>query len=111
MTRNSPVLGFERVSAADLVPGELRSVSFGSAARICLGNAAGELFAVADRCPHSDFPMSKGTIVDDKFIECGWHGTQFDCRNGDVVQGPADDPIRTYDVRVADGAVWVRNKP
>jgi nitrite reductase/ring-hydroxylating ferredoxin subunit len=103
--------GFLSVGAADLAPGELRSVRFGPGARVCLGNAGGELFAVADTCPHSEFPMSKGTIVDDKFIECGWHGAQFDCRNGDVVQGPADEPIRTYDVRIADGTVWVRTKP
>ena len=41
-------------------------------------------------------------------MPCAWHGAAFDIRTGDAVQLPAVEPVRTFEVRVEDGRVWVR---
>jgi len=92
---------FERVTDDSLATGELR------AARLCVGNADGQLFAVRDECPHSAFPLSNGTLLPGARLECGWHGAQFDCRTGAVLEGPADDPLVRYEVRATDGGIFV----
>lgn len=99
--------GFERVADISDVPaGTLLSVQHGRE-RICLFNHGGRIGAVTDLCTHQAFPMSEGTLEADGTIECAWHGARFDCISGEVRQGPADDPLAVYEVRVQDGGVWV----
>lgn len=101
------VAGFERVArAADLPEGTLLSASYGRG-RVCLFNHAGQIGATADLCTHQAFSMAEGTLAADGTIECAWHGARFDCRSGEVRQGPADEPLAVYDVRVQDGDIWV----
>ena len=101
------VAGFERVArVADLPEGALRSAAFGRS-RVCLFNHRGQIGATAELCTHQAFPMSDGTLAADGTIECAWHGARFDCRTGEVREGPADEPLTIYDVRVLDGDVWV----
>ncbi len=98
---------FERLTDATLASGELRAERLSDGTPICVGNADGQLFAVRNECPHSAFPLSSGTLLPGARLECGWHGAQFDCRTGAVLEGPADDPLIRYDVHVADGGVFV----
>ncbi len=100
---------YERVAEDDLAVGELRPVLLADGTKLCLGNADGELFAVRDCCPHAEFPLSDGEIEGTELV-CAWHGARFDCANGDVIKGPADEPLALYPVRIADGAIWVRNE-
>ena len=105
--RPGPDAVFERVaSAADLPPGALLPAQRGSE-RICLFNHGGHIGAIADQCTHQAFPMSEGTLAPDGTIECAWHGARFDCVSGEVRQGPADEPLTLYEVRVENGDVWV----
>lgn len=103
--------GFVRagdLGAADLAPGELRAVTLDSGERLCVGNHAGELFAVHDVCTHAEFPLSEGALYANGELECCFHGAKFDCRSGEVLRGPAEEPVATWEVRVMDGTVWVR---
>ncbi len=99
---------FERLSAADLEPGELRGVQFANGTKVCIGNADGTLFAVRDKCPHAEFPLSDGEL-DGRTLVCAWHGARFDCASGDVISGPADEPLALLEHQLTDGAVWVRD--
>jgi 3-phenylpropionate/trans-cinnamate dioxygenase ferredoxin subunit len=100
--------GFERARAADLAPGELRAAKLSDGTTVCVGNADGAFFAVCDECPHAGFPLSEGSLLEDGVLECAWHGTRFDCRTGVALREAAFEPLVRYDVRVADGGVWVR---
>lgn len=104
--------GFERVAPfEDFSDGVPASVSLGSGEEVCLVRLGEEIFAIAEECPHSEFPMSDGAIVDDYVIECGMHGCQFDVRDGSVVEPPATEPIDTHAVKIVEGRVWVRTEP
>jgi nitrite reductase/ring-hydroxylating ferredoxin subunit len=100
--------GFERVARVDDVPdGTLLGVTCGSGAAVCVFNAAGRIGAISDVCTHSAFPMSQGMLQPDGTVQCAWHGAKFDCATGDVVEGPAMDPITVYETKVRDGEIWV----
>ncbi len=98
---------FQRVTDDGLANGELRAVRLANGAPVCVGNADGLLFAVRDECPHSAFPLSQGQLLPGAKLECGWHGAQFDCRTGAVLEGPADEPLLKYEVQTKDGGIWV----
>jgi 3-phenylpropionate/trans-cinnamate dioxygenase ferredoxin component len=103
-------VGFERVTEDTLANGELRAARMANGTPLCVGNADGQLFAVRDECPHSAFPLSNGQLLPGARLECGWHGAQFDCRTGAVLEGPADDPLVRYEVRATNGSIFVRTE-
>jgi 3-phenylpropionate/trans-cinnamate dioxygenase ferredoxin subunit len=106
---SEPLAGYERVaSLAELPPGSLKAVRAGELA-IALCNVDGEIFAVEDNCSHQHFPLSRGEL-DDETLTCDWHGAMFDVRTGDPLSLPAVEPIRTFQVRVVNGDVYVRTE-
>lgn len=74
---------------------------------LCLVREGDVVFAMVDRCPHRDFHLSTGDIVEPGVIECPWHGARFDCRSGQVLQGPATDGLTVYPVRLEGNVVYV----
>ncbi len=97
---------FVRVAALEEVPpGSLLGVAIGDE-RICLANVEGEIYALADNCTHQEFPLSAGTLEEDQ-LECAWHGARFDVTDGRALCLPAIRPVRTYEVRVEDGAIFI----
>jgi 3-phenylpropionate/trans-cinnamate dioxygenase ferredoxin subunit len=105
--------------AADIPPGERRIVrargrSYG------VFNVDGRFHALLNRCPHQGGELCKGplqTFVDadapgrvrfdgsQSFLQCPWHGWEFDVRTGRSYADPARMRVRGYpvEVRSADG--------
>lgn len=63
-------------------------------------------YAVEDNCSHEDYPLSYGCL-DGKRIKCSLHGSRFSLETGIPEDEPADQPIATYRVQVADGKIWL----
>jgi nitrite reductase/ring-hydroxylating ferredoxin subunit/uncharacterized membrane protein len=72
--------------------------------RIVLARTEQGYAAFDDRCTHKGGPLSDGVLIC-ATVQCPWHGSQFDARTGATKAGPADQPIATYRVEVADGEV------
>jgi nitrite reductase/ring-hydroxylating ferredoxin subunit len=105
------VEGYEAVARADeLSDGAPLGVETSAGERVCLVRVGGEVCAFGDACTHQAFPMSAGDVLPDGTIQCPWHGARFDCATGAVLGGPAREPLTVYQVRVADGMVWVGPK-
>lgn len=101
--------GFEKVASLDdLADGAPVGIQLAGGVEVCLVKVNGEVYAFQNRCTHAEFPMSDGDMVDDYVIECGLHGAQFDVRSGKVLELPAEEDLPCYEVKVADGAVWVK---
>jgi 3-phenylpropionate/trans-cinnamate dioxygenase ferredoxin subunit len=77
--------------------------------RVTVARVGGKLYAFDDLCTCADrpCPLSAGLLTDTT-IMCQCHGSQFDITTGDVIRGPADKPLRTYEVREQDGTVLAR---
>jgi nitrite reductase/ring-hydroxylating ferredoxin subunit len=53
-----------------------------------VGNAGGSDFAVSRRCRHQLADLSRGSVDEQGCLVCPWHGSQYDVRTGEMVQGP-----------------------
>jgi phenylpropionate dioxygenase-like ring-hydroxylating dioxygenase large terminal subunit len=72
---------------------------------------AGEVAALADRCVHRRYPLSKGRLDGDRVV-CGYHGFTFDTAGSCVfVPGqqriPRTARVPAYPVVEQDSFVWV----
>jgi 3-phenylpropionate/trans-cinnamate dioxygenase ferredoxin subunit len=65
-----------------------------------------ELYAIDDTCTHQATSLADGW-VEGHLVECPLHESCFDLRTGAVVGPPAKLPVRTHQVLVEDGVVYV----
>jgi 3-phenylpropionate/trans-cinnamate dioxygenase ferredoxin component len=89
----------------DIAPGELLRVEVG-ARLVCLANVGGVIYAVDDDCTHTGGPLDEGEL-NGHMLTCPIHLAQFDVRNGQVLRGPAREPLDAYSVRIEDGRIFV----
>jgi len=96
------------VARVEEVPGDVPlAVTLVDGRRICLVRLHEEVFAIEDRCPHRDFPLSGGDVVNG-CLECPWHGARFDVRTGQCSHGPSEgDAVTVYPVLQVNGNVLV----
>lgn len=74
---------------------------------IAVFNADGTLYAIDDTCTHQDASLADGWL-DGCTVECPLHASCFDLRTGLPSGPPAKVPVRTHQVVVSDGMVYVR---
>ena len=53
-----------------------------------VGRSGDDVFAVSPRCRHQFADLSRGTVDADGCLVCPWHGSRYDVRTGDMVDGP-----------------------
>jgi 3-phenylpropionate/trans-cinnamate dioxygenase ferredoxin subunit len=96
-----------------ILVGSLDDIPLGEAVRveaevpIAVFNVDGELFAIDDTCTHQDASLADGW-VEGCTVECPLHAACFDLRTGMPCGPPARLPVRTHEVVVDDGVVYVR---
>lgn len=91
----------------DLKDGEGRSILM-DGIEIGIYRCGEEFFAVENTCTHAQASLHEGSV--DRIrctVECPLHGAEFDLRSGAALSPPAEEPLRTFPVRVVDGEVQV----
>jgi 3-phenylpropionate/trans-cinnamate dioxygenase ferredoxin subunit len=93
----------------DIPLGEAVRVEAGSGSEVPIAvfNVDGELYAIDDTCTHQDASLADGW-VEGCSVECPLHAACFDLRTGMPSGPPARTPVRTHEVLVTDGLVYVR---
>ena len=71
-----------------------------------LAKVAGAWNAVETWCTHAECPLSDGW-VEAAAIRCPCHGSLFDLATGDVIEGPAEEPVRVFPTRVTGDRVEI----
>ena len=89
---------------------------------LAVGISAGKPFAVSNRCRHLFASLGKGQVSEDGCLECPWHGARYDVGSGKMVRGPQGAfkplagavkattgarPLKTFQVELRDGAIWL----
>lgn len=94
------------LDASELPDGSHRGVVVAGLGRIVLANVGGQVFALEDRCPHLQGPLSKGAL-DGCVLTCPWHGWAIDVATGKV-RGGDGLRARRLSVRRENGRLRVR---
>ena len=59
-----------------------------------------------DSCTHGPGSLSEGFIEDD-IVECNFHRGAFNIRTGEAVSPPCVVPVRSYEIVVLEGSVYI----
>ena len=89
----------------DLPEGRARTVHV-NGERIAVVRKDGALCAISNVCPHQNGPLGEG-VVRDGYLECPWHGYQFDPCTG---LGPPGftDSVPRYELVTKGGLTYLR---
>ncbi len=101
---------FVEVARVDDVPPSTVTVVHAGAVELALVNVDGTFYAVGNECPHRGGFLGEGEINFDWHqwaLECPLHASVFDVRTGEVLNPPAREVVRTYEVSVDQGIVRV----
>ena len=98
---------FERtIAIEDLPAGTMRGVTI-HGHDVLIANAGGAVFATDNTCTHEDASLSCG-VLKGTIVRCPLHGATFDLRDGAPLDEPAEAPLRCHEVKIEDGAIFVR---
>ena len=92
---------------------QVSAVPPGSAARIgdtVVFNVGGKFCATQATCTHRGGQLSQGKL-DGSTVTCPLHGSQFNVSSGEVLRGPAIDPLMTYLVVVEGDVGRIETRP
>ena len=74
--------------------------------RIMLANLKGKLFATDLICTHAEADLSTGFLTDEG-VRCPLHLSVFNLENGKPQNPPADEPLKTYNVKIQQNEIYV----
>jgi 3-phenylpropionate/trans-cinnamate dioxygenase ferredoxin component len=92
--------------AEDVEEGGMRAFDV-KGTTIAVANVAGEFHAFDDTCTHRQCSLAEGDLEESTVI-CPCHGSEFDVRSGEVLRGPAREPVESFEVRVEGGDLEIR---
>ena len=91
--------GFVKVAGlGEISPGEMKNVEVGGA-QVLLANVGGTIYACDNACTHA-FASLAGGDLDGEQVECPLHGSVFNVTTGEVLDPPADEGLRVFQVRI-----------
>lgn len=74
--------------------------------RILIANLKGKFFATDLICTHAEADLSTGFLTDEG-VRCPLHLSVFNLENGKPQNPPADEPLKTYNVKIQQNEVYV----
>lgn len=73
---------------------------------ILLANLNGNYYAMGNTCTHIGCTLSEGELKGQN-VQCPCHGSTFNVKTGEVVQGPAEKPEPTYQLKIEEGQIFL----
>src|ERR687897_319957 len=91
----------------NIPPSQMKEVEV-NGEKICLANVEGKYYAMGNVCTHLGGPLAQGKLEGYE-VQCPWHGSRFDVRTGKVVRPPALRSEPTYEIKVEDDNLLLKN--
>lgn len=101
--------GFVEVCGVNEIADDCAKVVLIGKENIALFKYDGKVSAINNVCKHQNGPLGEGKIVDG-CVTCPWHGYQYRPEDG-ASPPPFKEKVTTYDVKVAEGRVYVNPTP
>jgi 3-phenylpropionate/trans-cinnamate dioxygenase ferredoxin component len=93
------------MKVAELGEGTMSSVDL-KGTHILLAKIGGEVSAVSGICTHEETDLGLGFVIEDRVV-CPLHLSQFDLKTGEVMNPPAEVPLKRFNVKIEDGTIFV----
>jgi 4-hydroxymandelate oxidase len=93
-------------STKDLAPGKMHAIQLGEKS-ILLVNLDGTYYAIGNLCTHEECLLSDGKLSG-ATVECPCHGSLFDIKTGQALNGPATSPEPLFEAKVEDEQILVQ---
>lgn len=90
----------------DVPPGEMRHYQ-AAGEDVAVAHVDGEFHAFSDVCTHMQCSLSEGDL-EGTTVTCPCHGSEFDVTSGDVLAGPATEPVESYEVQAEGDELRIR---
>lgn len=91
----------------DVVPGDIYQAVLASGHKLAIYSVEGAIYVTDDLCSHGEASLSEDGLLEGTQVECSWHFGRFDVRTGEACAMPCTLPLRTWEVEVRNGRVWV----
>jgi nitrite reductase/ring-hydroxylating ferredoxin subunit len=94
-------------NAGNIAAGQMRVFDV-AGTKVNIASVDGELHAFDDTCTHRACSLAKGKL-DGTTVTCPCHGSQFDVTTGEVLRGPAQQPVRSRLVQIEGESLLVES--
>jgi nitrite reductase/ring-hydroxylating ferredoxin subunit len=94
-------------NAGDIAAGDMRVFDV-AGIKVNIASVGGQLHAIDGTCTHRACSLAKGKL-DGTTVTCPCHGSQFDVTNGEVLRGPAQQPVRSRLVEIEGDSLLVES--
>ncbi len=74
--------------------------------KILLANLDGKIYATDRICTHAEADLSTG-ILSEEGVRCPLHLSVFNLENGSPQNPPAEESLKTYNVKIDNNEVYV----
>lgn len=74
---------------------------------ILLYRREGNVYAIGAVCSHAGGPLEQGKF-EGNCVQCPWHDSVYDLRNGSLVHGPSTYDQPRYEARAVNGEIQIR---
>lgn len=91
--------------AAEVAEGEMRAYEV-ARHRVAVARVEGTLHGFGDTCTHRQCSLAEGDL-EGTVVTCPCHGSQFEATTGQVLHGPAEDPVPSYRLQVTGDELQV----
>ena len=106
-TQTAVIEGVVIAKSADLILRQTKVFSlkdsFGISTSYSLTRTSRGIVAFDTRCTHAGVP----SVLNESQLQCPAHGSIFDPENGEVIRGPAVEPLKSYRTLEANGEVRI----
>lgn len=74
--------------------------------KLLITNLGGKLFATDRICTHEEADLSTG-FLSEQGVRCPLHLSVFNLENGTPQSPPAEEPLKTYNVKIDHNEIYV----
>lgn len=74
--------------------------------KILLANLKGKIYATDLICTHAEADLSTGFLTEEG-VRCPLHLSVFNLENGKPQNPPAEEPLKTYNVKIEQNEIYV----
>ena len=93
------------LKSSELADGTMTALDIGGA-HVLVARIGGEVTAVSGICTHEETDLGLGFMLEERVV-CPLHLSQFDLRSGEVLNPPATEPLKRFNVKIEGETIFV----